>query len=157
MKQKRRGVTLSELILVCALLGFLGLTVSQTLAPMVYRSEGERILASLQANINIAQTALSQDFRRAVNVVNNCGITPPGCQLTVTLRDGSQILYVWSQSLKSFRRYDATSGWVKLLEDNQAPYPYTWEDNGTSYKFTMNVPLPIGGTKTIQVIGTPRR
>lgn len=153
--KRRKGVTLIELILVAALMGFLGLAVSQTLAPMAYRTEGERILTQIRSNIRTTQTILSNDFRRAEKITNN-GCNSTQCEFIVHFRNGEQVRYVWSSNLRALRRQDEDGQWTKLLEDGQAANPFTLTNDGRLYQFTMTVPTPVGD-ETIRVIAGLRR
>lgn len=160
LKGKKHGVTLVEVILVAALLGLLGVTVSTALAPMIHRSEEERLVADLHNNISITRSVLSQDFRRATHVISYCDTAPAGCQLTINQLGGGQVLYFWSQTFGSFRRYDDESGWTKLLDDGQMPDRFWFTDIGDFYEFEITIPTPPGpwgNSIHLHIIATPRR
>lgn len=94
MEQRKKGVTLTEVIVVAVLLSILTVAVSNSLIPIVSRTQAEFLTAVLLGDLNNFQVMATRDFRNSSSATLNGNVLT----LQTTYVDTPYVLYVFEES-----------------------------------------------------------
>lgn len=94
MEQTKKGVTLTEVIVVAVLLSLLTVAVSYSLIPIVSRTQAEFLTGVLMGDLNNFQVMATRDFRNS----SSATLSDNTLTLRTTYVDTPYVLYIFEDS-----------------------------------------------------------